>query len=79
MPIESHDTLKWLFCHTKIPSIIDRQIASEQIHIDGMGDFIVEWHLSANLKALKSIFGVCGGVNTKYPCLYCMKSIGTRG
>ena len=79
VPIKSHCTLKWLFSQTDIPSIIERQNAGEQLHVDGMGNFIVEWNLSADLKALTSIFGVCGGANTKYPCLYCMASSGTRG
>ena len=38
-----------------------------------MGDFIVEWHLAADLKTLKCLFGCDQGPNTKFPCLYCLK------
>ena len=70
VPVESHCTLKWLFSQqTDIPFVIERKNAGEYLQVNGMGDFIVEWHLSANLKALKSMFGVCGGANTKYPCV----------
>ena len=34
--------------------------------------------MSANLKAPKSMFGICGGANTRYPCRYCMASMGTN-
>lgn len=72
VPVESHETLRWLFSHTTIPSIMERQVAGEPLEVDGVGNFTVEWHLSADLKALKSMFGMCGGANTKYPCIYCM-------
>ena len=73
VPVESHETLRWLFSHTTIPSIIGRQqVAGELLQVDGIGNFNVVWHLSADLKAIKSMFGICGGANTKYPCIYCM-------
>ena len=72
VPLESHETLKWLFSHTNIPSIIENQNLGECLDVDGVGSLTIEWHLSAYLKALKAMFGICGGENTKYPCLYCM-------
>ena len=72
VPVESHETLRWLFSHTAIPSIMERQVAGELLQVDGVGNFTIEWHLSADLKALKSMFGMCEGANTKYPCIYCM-------
>lgn len=76
VPVESHHTLKWLFLKTNIPKVIEEQNAGEHLHVENMGNFRVEWHLSADLKALKCMFGVCGGANTSYPCLYCMASTG---
>ena len=73
VPIESHETLKWLFSHTTIPSIMQNEVAGPE-RFDGIGSFTVEWHLSDELKMLKSMFGISGGANTKYPCLYCMSS-----
>lgn len=72
VPLESHDILKWLFSHTTIPSIMESQAAGEPLEVAGVGSFTVEWHLSADLKTIKSMFGMCGGANTKYPCIYCM-------
>ena len=77
VPIENHETLKWLFSHTEIPSIIESQNAGECLTIEDVGSFTIEWHMSADLKALKSMFGISGGPKTKYPCLYCMNSMGT--
>ena len=71
-PIENHETLKWLFSHTNIPSIMQSQVAGEPLVVDGVGSFTVEWHLSADLKTLKSMFGMSGGANAKHPCIYCM-------
>lgn len=78
VPIESYETLKWIFSHTNIPNIIETQNAGEIINVDSIGNFTIEWHMSADLKALKSMFGISGGANSKYPCLYCMASMGTK-
>ena len=76
VPLEIHETLKWLFSHSNIPTIIENQNLGESLDVDGVGSFTVEWHLSVNLKALKAMFRICGGANTKYTCLYCMASMG---
>ena len=70
VPVESNETLKWLFSHTTIPSIMQSQVAGEPLEVEGIGSFTVEWHLSADLKTLKSMFGMSGGANAKYPCIY---------
>ena len=51
---------------------MERQAATEPLEVDGVGNFTVEWRLSADLKALKSMFGMCGTANTKHQCIYCM-------
>ena len=61
VPIESHETLKWLFSHTTIPSIMQNQVVGEPLEVDGIGSFTIEWHLSADLKMLKSMFGMRNG------------------
>ena len=78
VPLESPETLKWLFSHTNISNIIESQILGESLIVEGVANFTIEWHMSANLKALKSMYGLSEGTNTKYPCLYCMASMGTK-
>lgn len=51
---------------------MQNQVAGKPLKVDGIGSFTIEWHLSADLKMLKLMFGISGGANTKYPCLYCM-------
>lgn len=78
VPVENHQTLKWIFSHTCIPAIIESQNAGEHLHVDGVGVFTVEWHMSADLKALKSMYGISGGANCRHPCLYCMDGMGSH-
>ena len=69
---EDHELLKWAFDHTEIPTIIDRQTKGEKLIVDGIGDFVVEWHLAGDLKTLKCMYNVSKRANSKTPCLYCM-------
>ncbi|KAH7424245.1 hypothetical protein KP509_12G097000 [Ceratopteris richardii] len=79
VPSESHKTLKWLFSQTNIPNVIQGHHVGELLNVKDYGNFQVEWHLSGDLKTLKCMFGISGGANSKYPCLYCMQSPGTNG
>lgn len=74
LPNESHQTLSWIFEHLEIPMLIASQSAGELLQVPNIGTFSVEWHLSADLKALDCMFGVAGGANARHPCLYCMES-----
>ena len=65
---EDHELLKWAFDHTEIPTIIDRQTKGEKLIVDGIGDFVVEWHLAGDLKTLKCMYNVSKGANSKTPC-----------
>ena len=72
MAKEDHGILKAFFNLTEIPDVIRRQSNGEKLHVDGYGDFIVEWHLAGDLKTLKCMYGVSNAANAKFPCLYCM-------
>ena len=54
---ESHEVLKWVFNQTNIPNIIEFQSKGQRLMVEGVGDFIVEWHLAADLKTIKCLFG----------------------
>jgi hypothetical protein len=38
-----------------------------------MGDYIVEWHLTADMKTIKCMYGLQHGANAKHPCIYCLQ------
>lgn len=69
---EHHAILKAFFNLIEIPEVIRRQSNGEIMHVDGYGDFNVEWHLAGDLKALKCMYGVSNAANAKFPYLYCM-------
>ena len=48
----------------------------EKLYVEGYGEYEVEWHLAADLKTLKCMFGIFQGAMAKYPCLYCMAERG---
>ena len=74
VPKETHEILKLFFNLTNIPAIIESQNAGQILHVDGLGDYNVEWHLAGDLKTLKCMFGISNGANAGFPCLYCMCS-----
>ena len=75
---ESHEVLKWVFNETNTPNIIECQIKGQRLMVEGVGDFIVEWHLAADLKTLKCLSRCDQGRNAKFPCLYCLKKKGKQ-
>lgn len=46
---------------------------NEKLHVEGIGDFKVEWHLAGDLKTLKCMYNIGKGANCKSPCIYCME------
>ena len=69
---EGHAILKAFFNLIEIPDVIRRQSNGEILHVDGYGDFTMEWHLAGDLKTLKCMYCVSNAANAKFPCLYCM-------
>ena len=69
---EDHVILDAFFNFTKISKVIRRQSNGEILHVDGYGDFNVEWHLARDLKTLKCMYGLSNTANANFPCLYCM-------
>ena len=66
----------WWIGFAQVPLESHETLKQLSTHTNIPSSFIVEWHLSADLKALKAMFGICGGENTKYPCIYCMSCMG---
>ena len=82
VPKETHEVLAWVF--SMIPWItetIQAQLEGEQLEVDGLGTFNVEWHLGGDLKTIKCILGCKQGASSLLPCPYCMRGYkeSTRG
>ena len=68
---ESYDILQWVFQQTRFPDVITAQSNGEQLEVPGYGSFPVEWHLSADMKTIKCIYGLRHGPSCKMNCIYC--------
>ena len=73
MPKEDHEVLKVFFGLTGYPDVIKRQSDGETLHVEGYGDYNVEWHLAGDLKTLKCMYGCSNAANARMPCLFCKR------
>lgn len=48
---ESHEVLQWVFQQTQFPALIKAQDQGQLLTVEGVGNFQVEWHLSADMKS----------------------------
>ena len=71
---EDFKILHWVFHKTSIPSIINSQEGGTMLHVEGFGDYRVQWHMAGDLKTLKCMYNISKGPIAKSPCLYCMGS-----
>lgn len=58
---ETHSCLKWVFEQTPLPFIISAQQQGEKLTVPDVGDFKVEWHLAADMKTIKCLYGFAHG------------------
>jgi hypothetical protein len=68
---ESNEILSWVFSKTKIPKLLQAQEDGQLLEVPGVGSFTVEWHLSADLKTIKCMYGLKLGANSLQSCIYC--------
>lgn len=71
---EDFEILYWVFHQTTIPCLISEQRNGKILHVDGFGEYTVEWHMAGDLKTLKCMYNISKGANAKSPCLYCMST-----
>ena len=72
IPCETHAILRWVFNLTKIPAVIKAQGAGQLLEVNGIGSFAVEWHIAADMKTIKAIYGLSQpGPNSPECCIYC--------
>ena len=53
---DSYDVLKWAFQKMNFPKVIASQNASQELVVEGVGNFNVEWHLAADMKTIKCMY-----------------------
>lgn len=70
VPRETHEILSWVFSQTKIPALVKAQGEGQLLEVPGIGSFAVEWHLAADLKTIKCMYGLKMGANGQ-SCVYC--------
>ena len=71
VPKESHEVLDWVFKKTKIPELIASQERGQLLVVPGIGEFKVAWHLSADMKTIKVMYGLKHGANSLHTCIFC--------
>jgi hypothetical protein len=67
---ESHEILKWVFSQTQLPALIVVQDSGQKLEVEGFGSFSVEWHLTADMKTIKCMYGLKHGPNAQHSCIY---------
>jgi len=71
VPKESYNILSWVFHQTHIPTLIEVQEIGQKLQVLEVGDFVVEWHLFADIKSIICVWieptkGTCA----KQSCIY---------
>ena len=70
---ETHEILKWMFEHTDFLAIIQSQGDGKELEVPDVDSFKVEWHLTADMKTIKCMYGLSHGSNAKHSCIYCLQ------
>jgi hypothetical protein len=74
IPHETNEILSWVFNLTKIPDLIKAQGRGQLLEVPGIGSFTVEWHLAADMKTIKAMYGLKQGPNCPQCCIYCCQT-----
>lgn len=68
---ESHEILHWVFQQTQFLEVIKAQSEGQLLEVPDRGSFAVEWHMSADMKTIKCMYGLQHGPSCKMTCIYC--------
>lgn len=68
---ESYDVLSWIFARSKFPAVITAQSTGKKLQVPRVGEFHVEWHLAADMKTIKCMYGLQSGPACAMNCIYC--------
>ena len=66
-----HEILAWVFNQMKIPELLSAQEAGQMLDVPEVGRFKVEWHLNADMKTVKCLYGLSHGACASMTCMYC--------
>jgi len=59
-----------MFGQTIVSSLILAQNEGQLLKIPNVGSVKVQWHLSANINTIKSLYGLLLGANSVHCCIY---------
>ena len=65
--------LDWVFKQTLIPTLIEAQEDGKKLEVPGVGEFRVQWHMAADMKTIKCMYGLQHGANSRFSCIYCLQ------
>jgi hypothetical protein len=68
---ESYEILDWVFQQTKFPNVIKAQTDGQELVVPDQGSFVVEWHLSIDMKTIKCMNGLQHRPSCKMNYIYC--------
>ena len=67
---ESHTILSWVFKQNKFPKSIVAQESGQLLKVLRVGDLKIQWHISANMKSMKCLYGQSHGAQAKLVCMF---------
>lgn len=67
----SYDVLSWIFGKSNLPAVIAAKSDGQRLHVPGVGEFDVEWHVTADMKTIKCMYGLQSGPACVMNCIYC--------
>ena len=68
---ESYEVLSWVFKRTKFLGLISVQSNGQMLHVDRVDDCNFQWHMAADTKTIKAIYGLKSGLGCRMHCIYC--------
>lgn len=67
---QSHEVLHRVFQQTQFPTFIKAHNGGLLLYVEGVGNFKLEWHLSADMKTIKCLYALKRGANAIHSCIY---------
>ena len=62
--------LSWVFGRMKFPELISTQSNGQMLHVKGVGDFNVQWHMEIDMKTINAMYGLKSGLRYGMNNLY---------
>jgi len=73
IPRETNEIISWVFNLIKIPDLIKARGQGQLLEVPSIGSFTIEWHLAANMKTIKAMYGLKQRPNCLQCYIYCLQ------